>query len=227
MLAANVLGDSLILGRNLFTTTMSEWLTRTVRYFAEHPEVQLIIRIHPGEKYARGATMSNTIHKALPVLPENIHLIEALDKFNTYDLMKFTDLGLVFVTTAGLEMVMRGIPVIVAGETHYRGCGFTLDPQTWDEYIAMLESVLAAPEKYRPTPAQVDSAWNYTYRFFFEYARPFPWHLVRVWEDVKNRPMRQVLSPEGRERYGATFGYLTGEPLNWAAIEPNGAAAHE
>ncbi len=218
LLATNVLGDSLILGRNIFSQTMAEWITRTVQYFAKRNDVQLIVRIHPGEKYTRGATMTEVVHKALPVLPENIHLIEALDKVNTYDLMKLTDLGLVFVTTAGLEMVMRGIPVIVAGETHYRGCGFTLDPQTWDEYFEMLESVIAAPERARPTAVQVEAAWNYTYRFFFEYPRPFPWRLVEFWQDFEKWPLARVLSEEGRRQFGKTFGYLTGELLDWKDI---------
>jgi hypothetical protein len=218
LLATNVLGDSLILGRNIFSQTMSEWITRTVQYFAGRKDVQLIVRIHPGEKYAHGAAMADVVHKALPVMPENIHVVEALEKINTYDLMKLANLGLVFVTTAGLEMVMRGIPVIAAGETHYRGCGFTLDPRTWDEYFSMLNSVIAAPERARPTAAQVEAAWNYAYRFFFEYPRPFPWRLISFWQDFEKWPLARVLSQEGREQFGKTFDYLTGEPLDWKNI---------
>ena len=50
LLAANVLGDSLTLGRNIFAESMSEWITRTVQFFANRPDVQLVIRVHPGEK---------------------------------------------------------------------------------------------------------------------------------------------------------------------------------
>ncbi len=50
MLAANVLGDSLTLGRNIFAESMSEWITKTVQYFAKRTDVQLVIRVHPGEK---------------------------------------------------------------------------------------------------------------------------------------------------------------------------------
>ena len=32
--------------------------------------------------------------------------------------------------------------MIVAGSTHYRGRGFTFDPETWDEYFAMLDAML-------------------------------------------------------------------------------------
>src|SRR5215216_4759560 len=41
LLAANVLGDSLTLGRNVFAESMSEWITRTVQYFAKRTDVQL------------------------------------------------------------------------------------------------------------------------------------------------------------------------------------------
>ena len=43
MLAANVLGDSLTLGRNIFAESMTEWITRTVQYFASRSDVQLVI----------------------------------------------------------------------------------------------------------------------------------------------------------------------------------------
>ena len=50
MLAANVLGDSLTLGRNIFAASMTEWITKTVQFFANRTDVQLVIRVHPGEK---------------------------------------------------------------------------------------------------------------------------------------------------------------------------------
>ena len=61
---------------------------------------------------------------------------------NTYDLMDMADLGLVYTTTVGLEMAMRGIPVVVAGKTHYRNRGFTQDPHTWVEYFKTLNKNL-------------------------------------------------------------------------------------
>jgi lipid A disaccharide synthetase len=60
-------------------------------------------------------------------MPENIRLLPANANVNTYDLVQAADAGLVFTTTVGMEMAMSGLPVIVAGQTHYRGKGFTLD----------------------------------------------------------------------------------------------------
>ena len=116
LLPANVIGDSLTLGRQVFTETMTEWLLRTVDYFALRPQAQLVVRIHPGERYTKGPSVAQVIVGAfheMP-LPENIHLIAADDPVNTYDLVEIADLGLVYTTTVRLEIAMSGAPVIVA-----------------------------------------------------------------------------------------------------------------
>jgi len=65
----------------------------------------------------------------------------------------------------------------------------------------------------------MDLAWQYAYYFFFEFPRPFPWHLVRVWDDYREHPLLQVLSPEGLKKYGSTFKYLVDEALDWDRID--------
>ncbi len=218
LLATNVLGDSLTLGRQVFSQSMAEWISRTVQYFAGRPDVQFVIRVHPGEVLTHGTSMVDIVHQVLPRLPEHIRLIGPKDKMNTYDLIEVADVGLVYTTTVGLEMAMYGVPVIAAGQTHYRGRGFTHDPDSWVAYFKMLGLILSKPAESRLTRAQVESAWEYAYRFFFEYPRPFPWHLVRVWEDYKARPISSVCSPEGLEQYGDTFHYLVGDPIDWQSI---------
>jgi hypothetical protein len=133
----------------------------------------------------------------------------------TYDLIEVADLGLVYTTTVGLEMAMSGLPVIVAGKTHYRGKGFTLDADSWVSYFKLLGQLLEKPQVFQLTRPQVEDAWNYAYRFFFNFALPFPWHLVKVWEDYKSRTLSDVLSTEGLALYGRTFRYLVGEPIDW------------
>ncbi len=218
LLATNVLGDSLTLGRQVFSQSMSEWIERTVQYFAGRPDVQFVIRVHPGEVLTHGTSMMNIVHQVLPKLPEHIRLIGPKEKINTYDLMEVADVGLVYTTTVGMEMAMGGVPVLVAGRTHYRGRGFTYDPESWVSYFKLLGQILAKPAAFRLTRPQVESAWEYAYRFFFEYPRPFPWHLVRMWEDYRARSLSAVCSPEGMAQYGDTFRYLVGDPVDWQSI---------
>jgi hypothetical protein len=219
LLATNVIGDSLTLGRQVFSDSMTEWLERTVLYFARRPDVQFIIRIHPGEIVTKGPSVADVVRRALSaasmVMPEHIHLVPADAKVNIYDIFEIADLGLVYTTTAGLEMAMSGLPVIAVGNTHYRGKGFTLDADTWEAYYATLERVLGSPAEYRLTRQQVDRAWTYAYRFFFEYPLPFPWHVVHFWEDVVEWPLRRVLSEQGEASFGQTFRYLAGDTIRW------------
>ena len=216
LLAANVLGDSLTLGRNVFAESMSEWITKTVQYFAKRTDMQLVVRIHPGEKIVPQAkSMGMVVREALPELPDYIHVIGALDNVNTYDLIEIADLGLAYTTTVGVETAMNGIPVISCGDTHYRDRGFTIDPNSWDEYFSTLENVLSDLPAHRLKEEQIAKAWNYAYRFFFEYPHPFPWRLMNFWDDLEVWPVEKVLSAEGLAQFGETFKFLVGEPFTW------------
>lgn len=216
MLAANVLGDSLTLGRDIFAASMTEWITKTVQYFAKRTDVQLVIRVHPGERLVPQAkSMATVVKEALPELPSHIHVIGALDNVNTYDLIEIANVGLAYTTTVGLETAMNGRPVISCGQTHYRGRGITIDPNTWDEYYATLEKVLADIPAHQMKEKQIEFAWNYAYRFFFEYPRPFPWRLMNFWDDLEVWTLEKVLSEEGMAQFKETFGFLVGEPFTW------------
>jgi hypothetical protein len=215
LLAANVIGDSLTLGRQIFSKNMTEWLERSVQYFADRPDIQLVVRIHPGERYLKGPSVAQVVRNALPNIPEHIHLIEAADPVNTYDLLEIADVGLAYTTTVGMEMAMSGVPAIIGGKTHYRLKGFTLDPTSWENYHALLGNVLANPRQYRLTREQVEQAWNYAYRFFFDYPCPFPWHMLNFWNELETWSLERVLSSEGQAVFGDTFQNLAGEPRRW------------
>lgn len=215
LLAANVIGDSLTLGRAAFTGDMSNWLKRTLATFASRTDVQFVLRVHPGERNLDGPSVADLVRRDLPELPSHMRVVAAEDSVNTYDLVEIADLGLVYTTTVGLEMAMSGLPVIVAGRTHYRGKGFTKDPSSWDEFFAMLDQALADLPAAKLTPQQIDTAWHYAYRFFFDYPQPFPWHLLHFWNDVESTPLSQLFTQHGQELYQPTFDYLLGEAFDW------------
>ena len=217
LLPTNVLGDSLTLGRERISPTMADMIVGTIQHFIDHPEAQLLVRVHPGELKVHGTSMIDVIDQHFKTLPEHIHIIRPSDKTNTYDLVEIADLGIVFTTTVGMEMAMAGIPVIVTGKTHYANKGFTHEPSDWQAYTRLLKAMVANPVAYRLTEKQIEQVWLYAYLFFFEYSLPFPWHLLWLAEDFRLRPLSKVLSPEGKKRYGQTFGYLIGETLDWKA----------
>ncbi len=215
LLAANVIGDSLTLGRQTFTSNMTEWLERTVKYVAEQSNLQLVVRIHPGERITKGPSVGDIVNQIFPNIPENLRLIGADDQINTYDLLEIADIGMVYTTTVGLEMAMSGVPVIVVGQTHYRDKGFTLDPRSWQEYFDLLERFVQNQESLNLTSEQMELAWRYAYYFFFEYPAPFPWPMPRFWKELNDWPIEKVLSADGLAEYGGTFEYLVGVPREW------------
>jgi hypothetical protein len=215
LLPANVLGDSLTLGRHTFSKSMTEWMSRTIEFFAKRDDVQFVLRVHPGEGIGWGLSVYDILTEKYPDLPENIHILRADAKVNTYDLVNTADVGLVFTTTVGMEMAMIGLPVIVTGQTHYRGKGFTLEPNSWDEYFELLEKVIADPKSHAPSREDVEMAWTYAYRFFFEYPQPYPWHVQHFWEDEEKWSLGRALSEEGLAKFEKTFSYLAGEKMDW------------
>jgi hypothetical protein len=217
LLAANVIGDSLTLGRQVFSENMTEWIERTLDYFSGKDQVQLLLRVHPGERYVDGPSVVDIVDGLLPEVPAHFHIIPADAPVNTYDLISIADLGLSYTTTVGMEMAMSGVPTIVVGNTHYRGKGFTIDPNSWDEFFATLDSALKDFSKVKFTEDQVRTAWHYAYRFYFDYPQPFPWHLRDFWKNLERWPMRKMLTEEAQEVYGRTFEMLTGTNYGWEA----------
>jgi hypothetical protein len=216
ILPTNVLGDSATLGRTIFTRSMSQWIEKILPVMAQKPQVQWLVRIHPAEASSVGPSVGDIIRKVLPDLPSHIHLIGPTEKVNTYDLMELADLALVYTTNAGLEIATRGIPVLVSGQAHYRSRGFTLDADTWDEYLARLDQALSDLPGHRLTPEQLERAWNFAYTFYCEYPQPFPWHIEKLGTHLDNSPLSYVLGPKGQAEFGPALREFAGGPLSWA-----------
>lgn len=213
LLCTNVVGDSLALNRQVFTSGMAEWLAVTVKDFEVLDGAQLVVRVHPGEMLGAGHPSTEIVRSALPDMPPHVKLVGPDSDINTYDLIQLADLGLVYTSTVGLEMAMSGIPVIVAGDTHYRGKGFSIDPRSMEDYLAIVKRALHSGEE-KLNEDQRELAVRYAYRFFFEYPFSFPWHLIGFWDDVEARPVGQVMASP--DEYMDTLRALVGEPIDWA-----------
>ena len=214
LLCTNVVGDSLALGREVFTRGMADWLSLTVKHLGARPDVQLVVRVHPGELLGAGHPSMDILRAAYPELPDQVRAVPPGSDINTYDLIELADVGLVYTTTVGLEMAMKGIPVIVAGQAHYRGKGFTYDPEDRRDYLETLDQLLADPERLRLGEGQVELAWRYAYRFFFEFPFSFPWHLIRFWDDMAKRPFEDLVKDGGDMPYTRTVRALVGLPIS-------------
>ncbi len=146
---------------------MFAWIARTVEYFAERPDLRLVIRVHPaelGRLVPSRQPVVEQLRRAFPTLPANVVLIPPESRISTYVVMERCNAVLIYGTKAGVELTALGVPVVTAGEAWVRGKGITIDPQSEPEYIEVLEQL---PFAKRPDPAWIERARRYAYHFFF------------------------------------------------------------
>lgn len=211
LMCTNLAWDGALLECNSAFPSMLEWVRSTVRYFALNPAHQLIVRTHPAEILLESnQPVARVIEEELGKIPDNIHVIYPEEKTNTYDLMPLCDLALVYVSTTGLEISARGIPVIVAGKPHYSRKGFTIDPDNVVAYYDSIEGTLSDLSQAKLTERQVELAWCYMDLYFNFWPKPYPWGNYTYEEDVKAWPISRVLSDEGKAKFGDTFAYMLG-----------------
>jgi hypothetical protein len=173
-LYTNVLWDAQLHYSFSVFRSMLEWLFETIRFYGERGDVQLVVRVHPGE--ARGAWPTNQplmpeIEQRFPVLPANVKVVRPESRVSSYVLGKMSRLALVYGARVGQELVMLGTPVIVAGEALIRGRGFTIDPDSREAYFELLERSAT----FEPPRVEVqERARKWYYFYLFRMMMPFP-----------------------------------------------------
>ena len=171
VLFTNLVWDSAVIGQDLAFDSIVDWIVASVEEFDRRPSCELIIRVHPAEVKLSGREsrerMEDALRQRIPSLPDNIRLISPEDSVSSYELMESADFGLVYTSTTGLEMALRGKPVIVAGKTHYRDRGFTVDVNNRNEFVSAIESQVDPSTRFTPN---VDLAERYAHLLFFKSA---------------------------------------------------------
>lgn len=208
LLCTNVAWDSAVINRGRAFSTMKEWYLETIRWFAQRPTWQLVVRTHPVEaKLNQPMSVSDHIVQAFPTLPANVRLVRPTDKISTYAIANMSALGLVYTSTVGLEMAVRGLPVIVTGRVHYADRGFTWDPATATDYFALLERAVG-PDRLRLKERQVELARCYFDAYFERFPKKMPWRWSHLQEDLKRWPIARIVAGDCPAEYLETFDYL-------------------
>jgi hypothetical protein len=146
---------------------MRQWVIQTIDYFANRPDLQLLIRVHPAELTGiipSRQRIEDEIKKAFPSLPGNIFLIPPESHASTYAAMLQCDTVIIYGTKTGVELTSMGVPVIVAGEAWIRNKGITMDANSVEEYLALLDRL---PLEKRLDKATTERARKYAFHFFF------------------------------------------------------------
>ncbi len=170
LLATNVVGDSSILRRNPIFRNQRDWLRQTIDFFRARPEWSLIVRAHPDEAWVREKVVVRMGEVAREIAGEapNVLVIAGDEDLNTYTLLPGLCGGLVWVSSIGVDMVARGIPVLAAAHPKYHGLGVVEEPRTIPEYFGALGRL--AGGAVRPTPEQQARARQYLSLVFSDFS---------------------------------------------------------
>jgi hypothetical protein len=145
--------------------SMFDWIDATVDFFSKHPDLALIVRVHPAEVLAPTRSRESVeeyLRAKYVNLPENIKIISAGDKTSTYSIIEKSDVILIYNTKTGIEAACMGKPVVVAGEAWIKGKGFSYDAYSPSEYKNELERSAS-----NQLPVNLDLAQKYAFHFFF------------------------------------------------------------
>jgi hypothetical protein len=164
-LLTNVFWDAqLYYGGNVFRD-MLDWLFCTLDFFVEHPEMQLVVRIHPHEvKAGNRQPTGPEIARRYPQLPPNIRIVDRDSPYSTYALMDLCHAVLIYGTKTGVELAPYGMPVVVGGEAWIKNKGIAIEPGTRDEY---LETLRGLPQLQPLSPERIERAKRYAHHYFF------------------------------------------------------------
>jgi len=184
----NLTWDSAVYKKDIAFINMWDWIISTINYFSDNQDLQLVIRIHPAEKIIPGASrdsVTQRIRSNYRVLPNNIKVVLPENDISSYTLMEMGDLSIVYTSTMGMEIAAFGKPVMVTGDVHYRGKGFTIDVNSKDEYFQLLDDFFKHGKRILPD-SWLKTARRYAYFSFFQSSIPFRLVSHRSIEDVPN-----------------------------------------
>jgi hypothetical protein len=192
----NLAWDSALLDKDVAYTSMFEWLAHAASTVQRLEDVTFVIRVHPAEsRWGTRQPVAAELAKRLGDLPSNVRLVDASDELSSYAIMAISQLVLTYTSTVGIEAAARGKPVAVAGETHYRGRGFTVDLRS----PAELETLLTR-EAWSMSDTQLELARRYAFAFFFRFMIPFP-AIAAAGPKVTRLPSARAELQPGRDPY--------------------------
>ncbi len=160
--------------------TQQPWLERTVDYARRHPELDLVIRVHPNtgshRSFGANASQLRDLEELGTRLPQNARMVMPDDELSSYSLMELADVGLVYISTVGLELACKGKTVVVAGSTVFSGVEFVRTVEDAEDYEELLDEVRTGE---RDDPREIRRlAYRFAHGFFLRADIRFP--LVRM-----------------------------------------------
>ncbi len=156
------------------------FILEAIEWARQNSTFALVIRIHPNEG-AKANHLGMAGHKSLAKyrdvfgrvsMPKNVRVVWPDAAVSSYTLMETSSAGLVWMSTAGLEMSAMGRPVVVGDNPSYRDAGFVTLCEGPGHLGEALDTALAKTQDERLSIAV--AAHRFAFHFALRYVLDFP-----------------------------------------------------
>lgn len=162
LIATTVTGDSSTIGVDSPFKVQSNWIKSLLLHF-KNSNVNLIIRIHPVEDlvkpqfnmaiFIKELQNQNTIN--------NLFLIEANNKLNTFSILQKIDVVLTWVSTISADFALRKKMVIIAAKAPFYNLGFALYFDDIKLYFTKIHTILNRKSQNTVKDREIASSYLY------------------------------------------------------------------
>lgn len=167
LLSPNVIGDSATINRTSPFKGQKDWIEKTIDYFRKNKTFRLIIRAHPAEVWMKAKVktkLGDYASSLVTALDENILVIPSEHPINTFSIIPRISAGLLWVSTVGVDMVIKGKKIINAANPKYDGIGITSVVKSQEQYFELINKY--AISSNFSTKEEVVNAKKYHYMVY-------------------------------------------------------------
>jgi hypothetical protein len=124
--------------------SQSDWLRWLIDFATRHKDVDVVFRVHPrllpNKRENKTSAYFAELNGILSDVPANVRVNWPSDEISLYDLMQFTDVVLNRRSSAGVEFMAYGLPVVLPGNEYLFSCPPELclvahDEETYEKLI--------------------------------------------------------------------------------------------
>lgn len=142
----HVYWDSTHMGLKAVSKDMMSWIEQMINFVALNDKFQLIIRSHPGETKVPNAlkaslTIKDSLNLRFKKIPPNVKIISSKSNISSYMLAEMADANLVWNSTIGLELALKGLKPFVVADAYYSKKGFTNDYLNFNKLVKDLNNL--------------------------------------------------------------------------------------
>ncbi len=136
--------DSGVVGREGSFYDLSDLSLALVEWAREHPQYQLVWRVHPVEvddtvMNEKGQTLTEWVQSEGRDLPPNLTIIPAESLINSHALARMAVVNVTWSGSLAHQLPYEGIPTIVAGWPPSAGYGIGYEAKSIDEFWQLLQ----------------------------------------------------------------------------------------